>query len=72
MGRILVSASHYDTLCREAWKIFEEHGHEVIFDPSRSFPAYSLEELIMRCDSDSGKKLIKSMVLRTADRQGMC
>ena len=30
------------------------------------------EEQIMRCDSDSGKKLIKSMVLRTADRQGMC
>lgn len=30
------------------------------------------EETIMRCDSDSGKKLIKSMVLRTADRQGMC
>ena len=28
--------------------------------------------IIMRCDSDSGKKLIKSMVLRTADRQGMC
>lgn len=32
---------------------------------------YVAEE-IMRCDSDSGKKLIKSMVLRTADRQGMC
>lgn len=31
-----------------------------------------LAETIMRCDSDSGKKLIKSMVLRTADRQGMC
>lgn len=30
------------------------------------------DALIMRCDSDSGKKLIKSMVLRTADRQGMC
>ena len=30
------------------------------------------EGIIMRCDSDSGKKLIKSMVLRTADRQGMC
>ena len=30
------------------------------------------EQTIMRCDSDSGKKLIKSMVLRTADRQGMC
>lgn len=32
----------------------------------------TLETTIMRCDSDSGKKLIKSMVLRTADRQGMC
>ena len=31
-----------------------------------------LDGRIMRCDSDSGKKLIKSMVLRTADRQGMC
>ena len=31
-----------------------------------------LDKRIMRCDSDSGKKLIKSMVLRTADRQGMC
>ena len=31
-----------------------------------------MEVRIMRCDSDSGKKLIKSMVLRTADRQGMC
>ncbi|MEQ2762142.1 hypothetical protein AAAV17_08795 [Eisenbergiella tayi] len=30
------------------------------------------DRIIMRCDSDSGKKLIKSMVLRTADRQGMC
>lgn len=32
----------------------------------------TLGDQIMRCDSDSGKKLIKSMVLRTADRQGMC
>jgi len=32
----------------------------------------TLAARIMRCDSDSGKKLIKSMVLRTADRQGMC
>ena len=30
------------------------------------------DDAIMRCDSDSGKKLIKSMVLRTADRQGVC
>ena len=34
--------------------------------------SYIPELTIMRCDSDSGKKLIKSMVLRTADRQGMC
>ena len=33
---------------------------------------FTPELTIMRCDSDSGKKLIKSMVLRTADRQGMC
>lgn len=39
---------------------------------SHNINAAWLEELIMRCDSDSGKKLIKSMVLRTADRQGMC
>lgn len=34
--------------------------------------SYTPDWKIMRCDSDSGKKLIKSMVLRTADRQGMC
>lgn len=34
--------------------------------------AVTVAGIIMRCDSDSGKKLIKSMVLRTADRQGMC
>ena len=36
------------------------------------FDTETLAVKIMRCDSDSGKKLIKSMVLRTADRQGMC
>jgi len=45
MGKVLVSASHFDTLCKEAWKLLEENGHEVIFDASRSFPAYSYEEL---------------------------
>lgn len=45
MGKILVSASHFDTLCREAWELLEQNGHEVIFDKSRSFPAYSYEEL---------------------------
>jgi len=45
MGKILVSASHFDTLCKEAWELFEKNGHEVIFDSKRSFPAYSYEEL---------------------------
>lgn len=45
MGRILVSASHFDTLCQEAWKLLEENGHEVVFDKNRAFPAYSAEEL---------------------------
>lgn len=45
MGKILVSASHFDTLCKEAYELFIQHGHEVIFDPSRSFPAYSYNEL---------------------------
>ncbi|MBR1779928.1 MAG: phosphoglycerate dehydrogenase, partial [Oscillospiraceae bacterium] len=32
-------------LCKEAWELLEENGHEVIFDPARPFPAYSYEEL---------------------------
>lgn len=45
MGKILVSASHFDTICQEAWELLEENGHEVIFDGKREFPAYSYEEL---------------------------
>lgn len=45
MGKILVSASHFDTLCSDAWELLEQNGHEVIFDKTRSFPAYSYEEL---------------------------
>ena len=45
MGKVLVSASHFDTLCKDAWKLLEDNGHEVIFDATRSFPAYSYEEL---------------------------
>lgn len=45
MGKILVSASHFDTFCSNAWKLLEENGHEVIYDPYREFPAYSYEEL---------------------------
>lgn len=45
MGKVLVSASHFDTLCKEAWALLERNGHEVIFNPAREFPAYSYEEL---------------------------
>lgn len=45
MGKILVSASHFDTLCADAWNLLEANGHEVIYDPQRQFPAYSFEEL---------------------------
>ena len=45
MGKILVSASHCDTLCKDAWELLEKNGHEVIYDKTRSFPAYSFEEL---------------------------
>lgn len=45
MQKVLVSASHFDTLCKEAWDLFEENGYGVIFDPGRSFPAYTTEEI---------------------------
>ena len=39
MASVLVSASHFDTLCQDAWKLFADSGLKVIFDPARSFPA---------------------------------
>ena len=45
MGRILISASHYDTLCTKAYDFLKEKGHEIIYDSKRAFPAYSSEEL---------------------------
>ena len=45
MGKVLVSASHFDTLCKEAWELLTANGHEVIYDSGRAFPAYSFEEL---------------------------
>ena len=45
MGKVLVSASHFHTLCKEAWNLLESNGHEVIYDYKREFPAYSTEEL---------------------------
>lgn len=52
MQKILVSASHFDTLCQNAWKLFEDNGYEVIFDPGRSFPSYTTEELEQRPDRE--------------------
>lgn len=45
MKKVLVSASHFDTLCRESWKLFEDNGIEVIFDSGKAFPAYTTEEI---------------------------
>lgn len=45
MGKILVSVSHYDSLCVEAKEYLESKGHEVIFDSDRIYPSYSKEEL---------------------------
>ena len=47
-----------------------------IVKPDEAFDIYEIdlsdEDACLLYTSDSGKKLIKSMVLRTADRQGMC
>lgn len=45
MEKVLVSASHFDTLCHDSWELFKENGLEVIFDPQKAFPAYTTEEI---------------------------
>ena len=45
MRKVLVSSSHFDTLCQDAWKLFESNGIEVLFDPNKEFPAYTTEEI---------------------------
>lgn len=45
MQKILVSASHFDTLCRDAFDLLEANGCQVIFDANRSFPAYTTQEI---------------------------
>ncbi|MDC7291503.1 phosphoglycerate dehydrogenase [Blautia schinkii] len=52
MEKILVSSSHFDTLCRDAWDLFEKNGLEVIFDPNKPFPAYTTEEILARPDRE--------------------
>lgn len=45
MAKVLISSSHFNTFCKDARALLESNGHEVIFDPNRSFPSYSTEEL---------------------------
>ncbi len=59
MEKILISASHYDTLCQDAWKLFEENGYQVIFDPEKEFPAYTTEEIEVR---DDREKIVAAVI----------
>lgn len=52
MRKVLVSVSHFDTLCQDAWKLFEENEIDVIFDPQKSFPAYTTEEIEQHPDRE--------------------
>ncbi|MGP1348307.1 MAG: phosphoglycerate dehydrogenase [Stomatobaculum sp.] len=46
MGKVLVSVSYFDELCKDAMKLLKDTGHEVIFDKRMNeYPAYSFEEL---------------------------
>lgn len=44
MGNILITASHFQTLCRDAIKLLEDNGHRVILN-DHDMPYYSFEEL---------------------------
>ena len=44
MGNILVTASHFETLCQDAIRLLEENGHRVILN-NHDMPYYSFEEL---------------------------
>lgn len=53
MKKILVSSSHFDTLCTEAGELIRRAGYEIIYDPHRAFPAYitrEIENMPERCD----------------------
>ena len=44
MGNILITASHFQTLCQEAIRLLESNGHRVILN-DHELPYYSFEEL---------------------------
>lgn len=44
MGNILITASHFQTLCQKAIHLLESNGHQVILN-DHELPYYSFEEL---------------------------
>lgn len=44
MGKILITASHYEELCADAKKLLEEHGHELLINKS-NMPYYTYDQI---------------------------
>lgn len=44
MGKILITASHYEELCQDAKRLLEAHGHELIINKS-DMPYYTYEQI---------------------------
>lgn len=44
MGKILITASHYEELCQDAKRMLEAHGHELIINKS-DMPYYTYEQI---------------------------
>ena len=44
MGKILITASHYEELCKSAKRLLEEKGHELIINKS-DMPYYTYEQI---------------------------
>lgn len=44
MGKVLITASHFQTLCQEAIQLLESNGHSLILN-DHELPYYSFEEL---------------------------
>ena len=57
MGKVLITASHYQTLCSQAKAMLEEAGHEVILNKS-DMPYTSFEELKARLGTSMRQSLV--------------
>ena len=44
MGKVLITASHFQTLCQEAIQLLESNGHSLILN-DHELPYYSFEDL---------------------------